>query len=152
VVDKDVATTIPTKTDIDNAATVPNPDNGTPGGTGTAQTNVVVPTEPVVISDPTFIAAEVMPVYDGMSKFFGRNLKYPSSAKRMGISGTVYVTFVVGKDGKVRDVQVLRGISPDCDKEAVRVISMMPGWSPGFQNHQPVSVRMTLPIKFYLQE
>jgi periplasmic protein TonB len=104
----------------------------------------VVPTGPVTI-------AEVMPSFEDMGRFFSRNLRYPSSARRLGISGRVFVGFVVDKEGKVVDVKVVRGIHPDCDKEAIRVVSMMPKWSPGMQNKQAVAVRMVLPINFQMQ-
>ena len=85
-----------------------------------------------------------------MNKFIAKNLRYPPSARRMGVDGTVYVSFVVGKDGTINDVKVLRGISADCDKEAVRVVQMMPPWKPGKQNGKAVFVRFNLPIKFKL--
>ena len=100
--------------------------------------------------------AEVMPEYDGgvqaMMKFIVKHTHFPSSARRLGTQGIVYVSFVVDREGNVVEVKVARGISADCDKEAVRVISMMRGWKAGMQNHRPVSVRMTLPINFKLHE
>lgn len=96
------------------------------------------------------VFAEVMPQYDGMYDFIKRKLHYPSSARRMGIEGTVYVSFLVQGDGSVTDVKVLRGIHHDCDKEAVKVVSQMTGWSGGRQGGRPVTVRMVLPIKFKL--
>jgi protein TonB len=102
------------------------------------------------------VIAEVMPVYEGgyqeMIRFLRANLKYPASARRMGIEGSVYVSFVVNGDGTVRDVSVLRGISADCDKEAARVISLLPGWIGGRQNGSPVGVKMVLPVKFSLSK
>lgn len=99
---------------------------------------------------------EVSPVYEGgekeMAKFIKRNIRFPRSAKDSRTSGTVLVSFVVNREGKVVDVKVITGISQDCDREAARVIARMPGWKAGIQNHQPVPVRMTLPIKFQLQE
>ena len=68
----------------------------------------------------------------------------------MGDDGTVYVRFVVSKDGSISEVKTIRGISADCDKEAMRVVSMMPPWRPGKQNGKPVFVRFVLPIKFKL--
>lgn len=88
--------------------------------------------------------------YESMMNFIRKNMRYPASARRMGVEGTVYVSFVVSKDGSISEVQVVRGISPDCDKEAVRVVSMMPPWKPGRQNGKPVFVRFVLPIKFKL--
>jgi len=83
-------------------------------------------------------------------KFVGDKLKYPPQARRMGIEGKVYVTFVVGKDGSLTDVRVLKGIGAGCDEEAVRVIQSAPKWKPGKQRGRPVRVRMQLPIIFKL--
>jgi protein TonB len=99
---------------------------------------------------------EVSPVYEGgekeMAKFIKRNIRFPRSAKDSRTSGTVLVSFVVNHEGKVVDVKVINGLSRDCDREAARVIARMPGWKAGIQNHQPVPVRMTLPIKFQVQD
>jgi protein TonB len=97
---------------------------------------------------------EVAPEYEGgmeaMMTFLQKKLYYPGSARRMGIDGTVFVSFLVKGNGQVADVKVIRGIHPDCDKEAIRVISMLPGWKGGKQGGYPVNVRMVLPIKFKL--
>jgi periplasmic protein TonB len=107
--------------------------------------------EPPVITGPVNVA-EVMPTCNDMVRFLSRNLRYPPTARRMRISGKVFVGFVVNKEGKVIDVKVVKGIHPDCDKEAVRVVSMMPQWTPGMQNKQAVAVRMVLPITFQMLE
>lgn len=112
---------------------------------------------PVVVEEDEnkiFMVVEQQPEFEGgyeaMMNFIRKNMRYPASARRMGIDGTVYVSFVVGKDGAINDVKVLRGISADCDKEAVRVVQMMPKWKAGKQNGKPVFVRFNLPIKFKL--
>jgi protein TonB len=116
---------------------------------GTGDIPVVVPPEPQVVT-----IAEVMPVYEGgyeeMIRFLRSKLRYPAPDRRIGVEGTVYVSFIVNGDGTVREVKVLRGISATCDKEAVRVISLLPGWHGGKQNGNPVAVRMVLPVKFSL--
>ena len=135
-----------------------DPVEGLPGegitsdGSGTIPVNV-----PAVVTPPTvFDHAEVMPAFEGgleaIDKFIKKKIHYPAASRRMGIEGTVYVSFVINSEGKVVDVKTIRGISPDCDKEAERVVSMLPNWSPGMQNHIPVSVRMTVPIKFQLDK
>jgi protein TonB len=68
----------------------------------------------------------------------------------MGIEGQVFVSFVVDSEGKISEVTTIKGISADCDKEAVRVVQMMPPWKAGKQNGKPVKVRFVLPIKFKL--
>ncbi|MDA3905280.1 MAG: energy transducer TonB [Bacteroidales bacterium] len=102
-----------------------------------------------------FLVVENMPEFPGgeaaMYKFIGNNIDYPRMAKESGISGRVFVTFVVERDGSVTDVQILRGIGGGCDEEAVRVIKMMPKWTPGKQRGKPVRVQYRMPIKFTLQ-
>jgi len=83
-------------------------------------------------------------------KFLQNNIKYPQMARESNIQGTVYVTFVVEKDGRVTDVRVLRGIGGGCDEEAIRVIKAMPKWNPGKQRGKPVRVQFNMPIKFSL--
>jgi Ca-activated chloride channel family protein len=99
-----------------------------------------------------FACAESMPEFPGgecaMKKYLKDHLIYPDPAIAHWIDGTVYVCFIVDKDGSVRDVAVLRGIGEAYDKEAIRVIQAMPKWKPGLQNGMPVAVRMTLPVKF----
>ena len=97
----------------------------------------------VVEENPEFIG--------GMAKLYeylGKNIKYPEMAKENSIQGRVYVQFVVWKDGTIRDVNVVRGVHPTLDKEAVRVVKSMPKWTPGKQRGKPVNARFTLPIKF----
>lgn len=84
-------------------------------------------------------------------QYVQKNMKYPSQAQRMGLEGKVFVEFVVGKDGKITDVKVLRGIGAGCDEEAIRVLKNSPAWSPGKQRGRPVRQRMVLPITFKLQ-
>ncbi len=83
-------------------------------------------------------------------QWIANNIKYPEIAKENNIQGKVFVQFVIGKDGKVTDVQVVRGVDPSLDKEAVRVIQSMPAWKPGKQRNKPVKVSFQLPINFKL--
>ncbi len=101
-----------------------------------------------------FTVVEVMPVYPGGEeeriKFLSSNVKYPEDAKKKGIQGTVFVTFVIEEDGSVGDVKVLRGIGGGCDEEAVRVVKMMPKWTPGRQSGKVVRVQFNMPLRFTL--
>jgi protein TonB len=113
------------------------------------------PVQEVVVEDNTvFTVVEQQPEFEGgyeaMMNFIRKNMRYPASARRMGVDGTVYVQFVVGKDGTINDVKTIRGISADCDKEAERVVNLMPKWKPGRQNGKSVFVRFVLPIRFKL--
>lgn len=87
---------------------------------------------------------------EAMVKFISKNMKYPAVARRMGVEGSVFVSFVIDREGKISDLQVIKGISAECDKEAIRVIQLMPPWNPGKQNGKPVRCRFVLPIKFKL--
>ena len=83
-------------------------------------------------------------------EFLAKNIKYPVEAQKAGIEGRVIVQFVVGRDGSIRNPKVVRGVSPELDAEAVRVVSMMPKWNPGKQRGKAVAVNFTLPIVFRL--
>ena len=101
------------------------------------------------------IMSEVMPKAQGAEKgmmlYIIKNIIYPDKSKENGISGTVYVTYVVSVDGSLRDIRVLRGVAPEINREAIRVVNEMPPWTPGFQNGFPVDVQFNLPIKFTLR-
>ena len=98
---------------------------------------------------------EEMPQYPGgenaLMDYVSKNVVYPSEAQEKGISGRVFVGFIVEKDGSVSNVEVLRGIGGGCDEEAVRVISGLPKWKPGKQEGKPVRVSYQMPINFKLQ-
>ena len=102
--------------------------------------------------DELFTVVDQQPEYEGgydaMMAFIKQNMKYPANARRMQIEGTVHVSFIVSKTGEISDVKVLRGIMTECDREAVRVVQMMPRWKPGKQNGRSVNVRFILPLKF----
>jgi protein TonB len=89
----------------------------------------------------------------GMSAFYkmvSDKMKYPAQARRMGVEGKVFVQFVIGKDGAISDVKVLKGIGAGCDEEAIRVVQSSPSWNPGKQRGKAVKQRYTLPIIFKL--
>jgi len=87
----------------------------------------------------------------GLQKFLSNSVKYPVFAQEQGIQGTVYLTFIISKTGKVEQVKLLRGADPVLDKEALRVVNSMPDWKPGKQSGNPVKVSFQVPIKFSLQ-
>ena len=86
-----------------------------------------------------------------MKQFLNDNIKYPDIAIEMGDQGRVFVQFVVEKDGTIRDVQVIRGVSKEIDKEAKRVVRSMPKWEPGEVRGESVPTRCRIPINFQLQ-
>ena len=98
-----------------------------------------------VVDMPVFMGG-----YEGLLNFLGQNLKYPQDAFKQGIEGRVVVRFTVSKEGSIKDINVIRSLSPSCDAEAVRVVSIMPKWVPGMQKGKPVDVIYTLPFSFKL--
>lgn len=91
--------------------------------------------------------------HEGMIAYVRDNVKYPEESKKNGVAGTVFITFVVNKSGKVVNPVILRGVATDIDAEALRVVNNMPDWKPGYNEEgKPVNVQMNLPIKFNLDE
>jgi TonB family protein len=86
--------------------------------------------------------------YMALLDFLKKEKKYPKEARRQGIEGDVKVSFVIGKDGNVSNVEVFEGVHPLLDAEAVRVIWNMPAWKPAMHKGKPVFVKYILPIKF----
>lgn len=84
-------------------------------------------------------------------KFLAENIKYPALARENNIQGNVALSFVVGKDGTVSDIYILKDIGGGCGKEAVRVVGAMPKWIPGEANGNAVKVRFQLPVRFRLE-
>jgi len=103
-------------------------------------------------NDTIYNVVEVAPEFPGgmdkMAKYLSENIKYPEEAKEKGISGRVFISFVIEKDGSVNEVKVMRSIGGGCDDEAVRVVKAMPKWKPGMQKGKPVRVNYVLPILF----
>ncbi len=102
-----------------------------------------------------FNFVEVMPEFNGgvkeLSHFIGDNIKYPILAREEGISGTVYITFIVMEDGSVSGIRILRGIGGGCDEESIRVVRLMnKKWKAGKTYGKPVRVQFNLPLKFNL--
>ena len=104
--------------------------------------------------DEIFVFVEDQPTFPGGDeariKYLQDNIHYPEMAKESGIQGTVYVTFVVEKDGRISNVKILRGIGGGCDEEAVRIIKNMPKWKPGKQRGRAVRAQFNMPIRFVL--
>jgi protein TonB len=120
---------------------------------------VIAETNNAVIEDNNIydlVAIQEQPGFPGgegeLFNFLHKNTVYPQVEKENGIQGKVFITFVVDKDGSVTDVSLYRGLKggAGCDKEALRVVKLMPKWSPGKQNGKAVKVRYILPINFKL--
>lgn len=108
----------------------------------------------IISEKPVFMVVEEMPTFPGgveaLYNFLGSEIKYPAQARDASVQGKVHVSFVVGEDGMLRDIKILRGIGAGCDDEALRVIGEMPKWNPGKQRGRNVAVQFGLPINFVL--
>ena len=104
--------------------------------------------------DPVYDVCEVLPEYPGgmeaLMKFLSENVKYPAEAQAEGIQGRVVVSFVVKKNGKLSDAQVVTSVAPSLDAEALRVVNLMPKWKPGRSGGKKVDVMYHIPITFKL--
>jgi len=89
---------------------------------------------------------------DSLNSFINRNLQYPDSAFILRVQGTVYASFIIDKDGSVNGHKIIRGIGWGCDKEALRILKLMPRWKPGFQNGKPVRMSYNVAIKFTIPD
>lgn len=113
--------------------------------------------EEVAVEPQIFHIVEEQPQFPGGDKalyeFLGKETKFPAIAKDAGITGVVYVQFVVREDGSVdpNKIEILRGVHPALDQEAIRVVKKMPKWTPGRQRGKPVSVYYKLPFRFTLK-
>lgn len=102
--------------------------------------------------EKVFTEADRMPEYPGgfpaLIQFIGEKLTYPKKAESQGTEGTVHVGFVVDQDGKVTDIGIEKGVSPELDEAAKAIVEQLPNWTPGEEDGKKVSVKMVLPIKF----
>lgn len=103
-----------------------------------------------------FALVEEKPKFQGgdantFSAWVNKNLNYPEIAKENGVQGRVTLQFTVNTDGSVSDVKVLRGVDSSLDKEAVRIVSQSPKWTPGKQRERPVKVTYVFPVIFQLR-
>ena len=104
---------------------------------------------------PVFFIVEKMTEFPGgneaLQRYIAQSVKYPVIAQENGIQGRVFVSFVVNAKGQVEQVKIARGVDPNLDKEAIRVVQAMPAWTPGEQRGKKVKVSYTVPINFVLQ-
>lgn len=106
-------------------------------------------------STDIFYSVEVMPQFPGgmeaLRRYISTNVRYPADALKRGISGTVKIYFYIRKDGYVDNVKVIKSVDPMLDAEAVRVVRLMPRWTPGYHHGRPVIVMFKIPISFSAQ-
>lgn len=89
---------------------------------------------------------------DALYSYLSKHINYPDEAIKNCIEGTVYMQFIVEKDGSLNDIIIKKGIGYGCDEEAQRVISNMPKWKPGKAGDKKVRVYLALPIKFEISD
>ncbi len=98
---------------------------------------------------------EEMPAFPGgeeaMLRYLSSNIRYPAPAREGNLTGTVYISFIVDRNGAINNIKTVRGIGGGCEEEAIRVIQNMPSWRPGKQNGQAVNVQYMLPVSFKLK-
>ena len=113
-----------------------------------------VEVEPEPEEEEIFMVVEESPEfpggYEAYLQYLKKNIKYPAICRENNIQGRVIISFVVNKDGKIVDAEVVKGVNPSLDKEALRVISTMPNWKPGKQRGKPVRVKYSSPVNFRL--
>lgn len=105
-----------------------------------------------MVVEPWYEFPQFEPKFPGnINQFLKENVHYPEMSTQLCEEGTVYISFVVGANGKVRDIKIIRGVSDRLDEESIRVIKKMPLWTPAKQGDRKVSTTLTLPIKFTLR-
>lgn len=140
--------TVNTNLAINIQTTGTNSLNITPTDPGTG-TLTIEPTNTLTTSGTEIhLAPDAMPYMKGLAQFLQSNLVYPVQAREIGVTGKVWVNFVVDENGKIIDAKILKGIGYGCDEEALRVIKMMPNWKPGMFQGKPVKVSFNQPITF----
>lgn len=115
----------------------------------------VIMVEPEPEDDVPFMVVEDMPEFPGgtaaLMEYLRKNIRYPSICRENNIQGKVIISFIVNKNGKIVEPEVVKTVNPSLDKEALRVISTMPDWKPGMQRGKPVRVKYTVPVNFRLK-
>lgn len=122
---------------------------------GEEQTQALSPVGTDMDNNPlNFRVVEDLPQFPGgaveLMKWLTKNLRYPASAQRAKVQGKVVVQFIVGKDGTIGNIKVAQSLRIDCDREALRVVRLMPKWKPGIQNDKPCRTMVRIPIVFKL--
>ena len=117
-----------------------------------ASSNCLAQELPVKANELVFIVVENQPKFPGdknaLTNYLRKNVQYPEAAKQAGVTGRVFISFIVERDGRLTDVHLLKGLGFGCDEEAMRVMNAMPRWEPGTQSGRTARVRYNLPIWF----
>ena len=112
--------------------------------------NIQNQTDSVTINTKIWDVVEQMPQFPlgYVIDWVNSQVVYPEEAKALGIQGRVIVQYVINEDGSISDAHIIRGIDPQLDKEALRIINSMPTWKPGMQDGKPVKTRWNTPVSF----
>jgi protein TonB len=147
---------IPTQTELKKVDPGAKTEQGDKNGVDYSLLDVQDKVAEAPKKDEVFTYAEEMPNFPGgdekLLNYFSTHIQYPDMARRAGVEGRLFISFVVRTTGEITDVQVIKGLGAGLDEEAVRVVKSMPKWNPGRQNGKPVNVKVTIPIIFKLQE
>ena len=124
--------------------------------TTTNPANTVGKSNPEIINSEVFSIVDKMPQYPYGEKelagFIAHQLRYPKEARQQGVEGRILCSFIVAADGSIFNIEVVQGLDPQLDKEAVRVLSLMSKWIPGENDGEKVNVKCLLPIDFVIDE
>lgn len=130
-------------------------ESETPGKGNDFSTKITNP-KPDAPSDHTQTQPDRLPQYPGgdsaLLNYLTENINYPKSAMEAGKQGTVIVQFVIDKNGNVREPEIIKGVCPELDKEAIRVVKTITGWEPGLSDGNAVDCQFVLPIRFKLHK
>lgn len=106
-------------------------------------------------SSKVYDVVEKMPMFPGgtkaLMKYLATHIVYPAQAKKDGIQGKVFASFIVNADGSISGIRIIKSVSPSLDAEVIRIIKSMPDWTPGEEKGQKVRVKYALPVKFTLE-
>lgn len=115
----------------------------------------LLPPKPVYEEGTPFVVVEEMPLFPGgdeaLLKYIAENTKYPEDAKKRGVEGRIIIRFCVTEAGSVNRISILKGVDPELDTEAMRVIETLPAFSPGRQGGKSVPVWYMVPVTFTLK-
>ncbi|HOO94057.1 MAG TPA: energy transducer TonB [Proteiniphilum sp.] len=114
-------------------------------------------TDPEIMEQNEILTiVDQMPRYvygeEGLAEFIAHNIRYPKEARQQGIEGRILCSFIVAKDGTISNIEVVEGLYPQLDNEAIRVLGLMPRWIPGENDGEKVNVKCLLPIDFTIDE
>lgn len=131
------------------------PARNKPSGSATARAYAKTDRE-IIEENEILTIVDQMPRYvygeEGLAEFIAHNIRYPKEARQQGIEGRILCSFIVSKDGSISNIEVVEGLHPQLDNEAIRVLGLMPRWIPGENGGEKVNVKCLLPIDFTIDE